>query len=84
MNRSVLQRRGNISDRGAEHLEGVHVGRTLGRAVVHEMQCRNSVDMQALEQAIAQEACGLVQTFSGFFRVTRENAEEHLGMCVVG
>jgi hypothetical protein len=39
----------------------VHVGRALGGAVELEMQRRHGVDVQALEQAVAQEAGGLVQ-----------------------
>jgi hypothetical protein len=64
--------------------QGVHVGRTLGGAVELEMQRRHRVDVQALEQAVAQEAGGLVQRFGGLFRVAREQAEEHLGVRVVG
>jgi hypothetical protein len=35
--------------------QGVHVGRALGCAVKHEVQRRHGVDVQALEQAVAQK-----------------------------
>jgi hypothetical protein len=39
----------------------IHVGRTLGGAVKHKMQRGHRVDVQALEQAVAQETRRLVQ-----------------------
>ena len=43
--------------------QGVHVGGALGGAVELEVQRRHGVDVQALEQAVAQEAGRLVERF---------------------
>src|SRR5690606_39832955 len=45
--------------------QGIHVGRALGGAVEHEMQRRHGVDVQALEQAVAQETGGRIQAGRG-------------------
>ena len=42
------------------------------------------MDVQTLEQAGAQKAGSLVQTLGARLHVTRQQAEEHLGMGIVG
>ena len=64
--------------------QGVHVGSTLCRPVINEVQCRHRVNVQALEQAAAQEPGRRIQSLRGFDRITRQQAEEHLGVRVVG
>ncbi len=56
----------------------------LGRAVKDKVQGRYRVNVQALEQAIAQETCRLVEAFGTRFGVAVEHAEVHFGMGVVG
>src|SRR6185369_10698771 len=64
--------------------QGVHVGGALGGPVELEVQRRHRVDMQALEEAIAQEPRGLVQRFLALGRIAHEHAEENLRVRVVG
>ena len=62
----------------------IHVGCTLRGAVKHKMQCGHGVDVQALEQACAQKASGLIQTFLTGHRITGEQTEENFGVRVIG
>lgn len=56
----------------------------LGRAVKDKVQGRYRVNVQALEQAIAQETCRLVEAFGTCFGVAVEHTEVHLSMRVIG
>jgi hypothetical protein len=42
------------------------------------------VNLQTLEQAIAQKASGSIQAFGGFLRLARDEAEKHFGVRVIG
>ena len=55
----------------------------LCRAVELEVQRGHGMDMQPLEQAVAQESGGLVQRQFAFGGVPDQHAEKHLGVGVV-
>ena len=60
------------------------LGGALGRAVELEVQRRHGVDLQALEEAVADEAGRFVQRLLALGRVADEHREEDRRVRVVG
>jgi hypothetical protein len=58
--------------------------RVLGGAVKLEMQGRHGVDLQSLEQTIAQKSGRFIQAGRAFSRVADQHRKVDLGMGVVG